>query len=215
MNTSEFQAVTTKLVEVFKKYGREEKYTDGQIIFIRNEAAKNLYYIESGLIRVYLPYPDGTERTLCYFPGNTIIGEDVFTCPSLRIVCTSSLATTHVYKLSADNLISQATENKELIRGILSFFMYKITLLHSWIFYAQFQRNEEKLACLLYTLSLSNPSIHLSHHQLASVTGMSRITATRILNSFAKKGLISVQYKKTKILNQDKLRYIFKDKGFY
>ncbi len=93
--------------------------------------------------------------------------------------------------------------------------MYKISLLHSWIFYAQFQKNEEKLACLLYTLSLSNTSVELSHHQMASVTGMSRITATKILNSFVKKGLVSVKYKKTKILDQENLRSIFKDKCFY
>lgn len=215
MNTADFRTVTANLINVFKQYGREERYTNGQIIFIRNEEAKNLYFIQSGLIRVYLPYTDGTERTLCYFSGNTIIGEDAFTCPSLRIVCTNSLFNTHVYKLSADELIRQAMQSKELIRGILSFFMHKITLLHSWIFYAQFPKNEEKLACLLYTLSLSEPAIQLSHHQLASVTGMSRITTTRILNSFARKGLISVRYKKIEILDRKNLHYIFKDKGFY
>ena len=144
-----------------------------------------------------------------------IIGEDAFTPPSERIVCTDSLTKTEVYKLSAKKLIQEASVNQHLITEILSYFMYKISLLHSWIFYAQFQKNEEKLACLLYTLSLSNTSVELSHHQMASVTGMSRITATKILNSFVKKGLVSVKYKKTKILDQENLRSIFKDKCFY
>lgn len=60
MNTADFRTVTANLINVFKQYGREERYTNGQIIFIRNEEAKNLYFIQSGLIRVYLPIR--TER---------------------------------------------------------------------------------------------------------------------------------------------------------
>ena len=215
MITADFKNVTRNLIYIFKTYGKKERFNEGDIVFIRKERTDTLYLIERGVIRVYLPYSDGTERTLCYFSENTIIGEDAFTPPSERIVCTDSLTKTEVYKLSAKKLIQEASVNQHLITEILSYFMYKISLLHSWIFYAQFQKNEEKLACLLYTLSLSNTSVELSHHQMASVTGMSRITATKILNSFVKKGLVSVKYKKTKILDQENLRSIFKDKCFY
>ena len=94
--------------------------------------------------------------------------------------------------------------------------MRKITLLHSWIFYAQFQRNEEKIACLLYTISSTSSSpIKLTHGQIAEVTGMSRVTATRILDSLAKKNIIAMQYKNLEILDKQTLREIFENKEFY
>lgn len=90
--------------------------------------------------------------------------------------------------------------------------MRKITLLNSWIFYAKFQRNEEKIACLLYTL---NSPIKLTHGQIAEVTGMSRVTATRILDSLAKKNIIAMQYKSLEILDKQTLHEIFENKEFY
>ena len=91
MTNNEFVLLNSKLITVFQQYGVREIYNPRQIIFTKNEEAQNLYYIQSGMIRVYIPYPDGTERTLCYFPRNTIIGEDAFNYPQRRIVCTDTL----------------------------------------------------------------------------------------------------------------------------
>lgn len=216
MTNDEFVELNDKLFTVFRQYGTREVYNPRQIIFSKNEPADSLYYIQSGMIRVYIPYPDGTERTLCYFPRNTIIGEDAFNHPQQRIVCTDALNKAVLYRYSGKELLQQISQTPELLPAILSFFMRKITLLHSWIFYAQFQRNEEKIACLLYTISMtSNVPIKLTHEQIAEVTAMSRVTATRILGSFAKKNIISMQYKSLEILDREALRNIFENKEFY
>lgn len=216
MTNNEFVLLNSKLITVFRQYGVREIYNPWQIIFTKNEEAQNLYYIQSGMIRVYIPYPDGTERTLCYFPRNTIVGEDAFNFPQRRIVCTDTLNKSVLYRCSAKELLQKAIHNPDLTLGILTFFMRKITLLHSWIFYAQFQRNEEKIACLLYTISsTSNSPIKLTHGQIAEVTGMSRVTATRILDSLAKKNIIAMQYKNLEILDKQTLREIFENKEFY
>ena len=204
-----------ELTNLFMKHGKREVYRAHQIIFIKNEQANNLYYIEKGNIRVYIPYRDGSERTLCYFHPGTIIGEEAFATPPIRIVCTNSMTESRLYRLSAKEILAFAKQNPKIMENLLSFFMKKITLLHSWIFYGQFKKNEDKLACLIYTLSCQQNKISLSHEQMAAVTGMSRVTATRILDSFVKKGLISQQYKTLKVLNVEALRDIFDHKEFY
>lgn len=61
MTNNEFVLLNSKLITVFRQYGVREIYNPRQIIFTKNEEAQNLYYIQSGMIRVYIPYPDGTE----------------------------------------------------------------------------------------------------------------------------------------------------------
>lgn len=203
------------LINLFLSHGIREIHNSNEIIFIKDEPAKYLYFIEKGSIRVYIPYRNGDERTLCYFYPGTIIGEEAFGTPPVRIVCTNSLSETRLYKLSASNLLSLAQKDNLVIPNLLSFFMKKITLLHSWIFYSQFKKNEAKIACLIYTLSKQNAKINLSHEQIAAVTGMTHVTATRILDTFSKKGLISSQYKSLKVLKEDELKEIFDYKEFF
>ena len=215
MTENAFTQYNRPLINLFITHGVHETYRPNQIIFIKNEPASYLYLIEKGDIRVYIPYRNGNERTLCYFHSGTIIGEEAFDTPPIRIVCTNTLTETKLYKLSAQKLLTLAKDDIQIMQNLLAFFMKKITLLHSWIFYSQFRKNEAKIACLIYTLSCQNTRIGLSHEQMAAVTGMTRVTTTRILDSFVKKGLISQQYKSLKVLQPELLKELFDHEEFY
>jgi len=60
MITADFKNVTRNLIYIFKTHGKKERFNEGDIVFIRKERADTLYLIERGVIRVYLPYSDGT-----------------------------------------------------------------------------------------------------------------------------------------------------------
>lgn len=215
MTDTPFTQYNQPLIDLFLTYGTKETYHSNQIIFIKNEPAKYLYLIEKGNIRVYIPYKNGNERTICYFHSGTIIGEEAFDTPPIRIMCTNSLTDARLYKLSAQELLSHAKNDITIMQNLLAFFMKKITLLHSWIFYSQFRKNEAKIACLIYTLACQNAKISLSHEQMAAVTGMTRVTTTRILDSFVKKGLITQKYKSLKVVDLEALKEIFDHEEFY
>lgn len=202
--------------EIFKKYGQKKDYQAGEILFNKNDLAYYMYYIIEGRIRAFLPYADGNERTLCYFTDKYLAGEEIFAAPYKRIACCSADTDVKTYRITADTFLTHCMQNREALNEFMAFFIKKITQLHSWNFYSQFIKNDEKIACLLYSSTTkNNESVQLTHEQIAAVTGMNRVTATRILNSFAKEKLISKEYKSICVLNREGLKPIFANKEFY
>ena len=53
-------------------------------------------------------------------------------------------------------------------------------------------------------------TIPYSHEEVASIIGLSRVTTTKVLNEFEKKGYIHSHYRKISILDQEALRKIIK-----
>lgn len=208
--------LSKNIVEIFKNKGTPKNFHAGDIIFLKNEPAHSIYYIMEGQARAFLVYPDGKERTLIYASKHNTMGEEVFAIPPKRLVCANAITELKTYRLNASTLIHACVENPESLQELLALFMKKITLLHSWIFYAQFVKNEEKIACLLYSVaSQDNTKVNLTHEQIASVTGMSRVTATRVMNNLSKKGFIIQEYRHIRILNRNGLKNIFENKEFY
>jgi len=196
--------------QIFKNYGTLKRFSSGEIVFVKDEPADFIYYVVKGQARAFFIYPNGEEHNLIYVHENTTCGEEVFAMPPTRIVCCSAITNLITYQITPKMLLQMCLSEKTGINELLSVLMKKITLLHNWIFYAQFIKNEEKLACLLYSYTkVDKDRVILTHEQIAEVTGMSRITTTRILNSFVKKGLISQKYKLILVHNRNELQKIF------
>ena len=50
-----------------------------------------------------------------------------------------------------------------------------------------------------------NSTLPYTHEEIATIVGLSRVTVTKVLNDFAKKGYIKNKYKKIIILNKKAL----------
>ncbi|MCH3950213.1 MAG: Crp/Fnr family transcriptional regulator [Acidaminococcus sp.] len=207
--------ITKRIPLLFKKYGILRNYPKGKILFHKESSAKEIYYLKSGMVRAYLLYPDGEERTLCFIESGNLVGEEAVGNPSVRIVSADAASDITVYAMDSQKLTTLCMQQKSDMRELLELFMKKITLLHGWIFYAQFLHNDEKVACLLYSASNHTPFVRYTHEQIASVTGMSRISATKVLDKFEKEKLIELSYKKIKIIDREGLLAIFKGMEFY
>jgi CRP-like cAMP-binding protein len=68
----------------------------------------------------------------------------------------------------------------------------------------------------LYSITDENDDkVNLTHEQIAAVTGMSRVTTTRVMNNLVEKDMLIQEYKHIRILDRQKLREIFEGKEFY
>ncbi|WP_083851500.1 helix-turn-helix domain-containing protein [Sedimentibacter sp. B4] len=75
-------------------------------------------------------------------------------------------------------------------------------------------KNNEKLAYFLYT-NCAGDVVQYTHEQIALLTGMNRVSVTKLLNTFADEKLISQHYKEIKILNMKGLASIFNSIGYF
>ncbi len=201
---------------LFRRYGRIRRFTAGRQIFMRGDPADEIYYLERGKVRAYLLYPDGTERTLCFVEEGNLVGEEVVAEPPERIVCVEAETDLLMYGMDAGTLLKGCTGETESLAELMVLYMKKIELLCGWIFYAQFTRNDAKLACFLYSNTNGRQTeVRYTQEQIAAVTGMSRVSVSNCLRDFAERGLVRQAYKRIIVLDRDGLKRVFGEQNFY
>ncbi|MBQ9330588.1 MAG: Crp/Fnr family transcriptional regulator [Oscillibacter sp.] len=194
---------------LFLSNGRCCRFSAGEQIWVKDSEAGVLYYLERGKVRAYYIYPDGTDRTLCFVGRGNLVGEEVMAHPPLRIDYVDAVTDVLLYSLDHDTLMALLLQSPAALDGLMALFMKKIELLCSWIFYAQFRQNSEKLACFLYYSTKDGPRVDYTQQQIADVTGMTRVSVSNGLRQLAEQGVIALAYKKIRVLDRQALRERF------
>ena len=152
---------------LFLSNGRCCRFSAGEQIWVKDSEARVLYYLERGKVRAYYIYPDGTDRTLCFVGRGNLVGEEVMAHPPLRIDYVDAVTDVLLYSLDHDTLMALLLQSPAALDGLMALFVKKIELLCSWIFYAQFRQNSEKLACFLYYSTKDGPRVDYTQQQIA------------------------------------------------
>lgn len=202
------------LSAVFRVHGRKCTFDRGAQLFQKNDEAQELYFLESGRVRAYLLYPDGSERTLCYVENGNLVGEEIMAIPPQRIVCADAATDCVTFVLTKERLMQLSQTDHLITQELLAMYMQKIELLSNWIFYGQFSHSEARIACLLYDNSEKNSKIIYTQEEIAAVTGMSRVSVSQCIKHFAEKGLIEKGYGYLHVLNRQGLREYFYEHEF-
>lgn len=182
---------------------------------MKDDPADKIYYLESGKVRAYLLYPDGTERTLCFVERGNLVGEEMAATPPVRIVCVDAVTNLVMYSMTVSQVLEWCSRDQRTIQELMALYMRKIELLSSWIFYAQFQQNSAKLTCFLYSKTADHCEVYYTQEQIASVTGMSRVSVSNCLRNFAAQGLLRQEYRCIHVLDRPALRSHFGEKEFH
>ena len=202
--------LNSKMTDIFRENGSVKRFKAKEIIFQKNDTADYIYLLTEGKVRAYMLYPNGTERTLCFVERGNLVGEEVFSENHQRIVNADAVTNAVLYCMDGKSLLYSCLQSNVNLEILLAFFMKKITLLSSLIFYSQFMKNDRKIAYYLYSnFKMGKKTIYYTHEQIAETTGMNRVSATKILNDFEKKGLIKLNYKYIHILKEKELEDIF------
>lgn len=204
-----------RIPALFHEHGRLRRVCAGEQLFLKDEAAENIYFLERGKVRAYLLYPDGTERTLCFVERGNLVGEEVVARPPVRIVCADASTDLTLYAIDAATLLGGCGQDPEGLAELMALFMKKIQILSSWIFYAQFTCNSAKLACFLYSNTGERSQVRYTQEQMAAVTGMSRVSVSKCLRDFAAQGLVAPGYRHLRVLDRPGLRRLFGEREFY
>lgn len=204
------------LEEIFRKNGFRKNFSMGNIIFQKGDLADLIYFLADGKVRAYTTYANGIEKTLCFVEKGNLVGEEVFAENPVRIVSVNAVTNVTMYCIDKNSLLQICADNKPCIEALFVFYMKKITLLSNFIFTAQFLNNDQKIAYYLYSnYKKDNEYIYYTHEQISAITGMSRVSTTKILNNFKDTGLIDLNYKYIHVLNIRGLEEIFQGMDFF
>lgn len=203
-----------------KTKGLEDKhdphvYQRDEFIYFPDELSMNIYMIADGRVKIGSYLGDGTEMVKAILAKGEIFGELALAGEDRRSDFAQAMDNnTRVCPMTIDSLKELMQENQQLslkIFKIMGFRLRKMERrIESLVFkdarsrIVDFLREmaEEKGQKVGFEMMIKN---HLTHKNIASLTGTSRQTVTTVLNELREENIINFDRRRILIRDMDKL----------
>lgn len=203
-----------------KTPGLEDRHQPGvykkdQMIYFQEQASESIYMVSNGRVKIGTYAPDGKEIVKAILTTGEIFGELALAGEEKRQDFAQAMDNgTRVCTMNIDNLKDLMKDNKELSFKILRIVGFRLRKMErkieSLVFkdartrIVDFLREmaEEKGQKVGFEMMIKN---HLTHKDIASLTGTSRQTVTTVMNELREKNLINFDRRRILIRDLEKL----------
>jgi len=168
------------------------------IIYSEGSPADTLFFVESGLVKVYKRGPDNKEIILEVVSGNELLGNEALSAQQTRASSAEVLQEGVIYVVPRSVFVRLSEQRPELWRDLSVLLLERNRQLQKKIELLCLRDVEYRI--LYYMAELAKTlgskgngpeySIPLSQGELASLIGATRETTSTTLNALARKGVI-------------------------
>jgi CRP/FNR family transcriptional regulator, cyclic AMP receptor protein len=190
-------------------------YHPGEIVYLQGEMSKEFYFLQRGKVKVSILKEDGSEKILSIQEGNTFFGTTAAFDRHPYFATSVALEQSEILVVPVERAESVIREHPEVAFLIIRAIIRKLRLLGFHVQDMAFLDAQRRLAHILVKLStdIGTPvrgGISLqkgfSHEDLASLTSLSRVRVTTILNYFERENIITKKKRVLVITDPAKLR---------
>jgi CRP/FNR family transcriptional regulator, cyclic AMP receptor protein len=191
-------------------------YKKGEMVLIPGNPISDVYYVQTGLIRLYCLLGDGKELTLnifkpgSYFPMFLILNNT----PNINYF--QAMTTAKLSKIPKDKIVHFIENEPDVLLDFTKRLSVGLNGLITTIQYSLFGSVHTRIISALILLSkrfgetLSDGTvvirINLTHQDIANIVGIARETASLELEKLIKKNLITDKQRRIIIHNIPKLQ---------
>jgi CRP/FNR family cyclic AMP-dependent transcriptional regulator len=214
MDKLETVSKESNLYSAIEKIGTIQRYQKNDIIYLQDDEAHTFYLLKSGRVRLYLTSMNGNELTVKLLGANKIFGDASYFSRSPRLTSANALTDVELLSVDLHNLLPFLSEHPSLMAELLDVMAQTIRLLSIQVYSMAFLSADKKVAHILVQLGTYfknketgiDYSINYTHQDLAELIGIARVTTTKELKRFEKRGWISLAYRKIQILDETALK---------
>nr|WP_317323139.1 Crp/Fnr family transcriptional regulator [uncultured Flavonifractor sp.] len=167
----------------------------GELIYLQDTRAECFYYIVSGTAKCFISSPEGDERILTLPHAGELMGEAAFLDGQPRV--SSAVAVTKCQLVAVDRsrleLVIAAHPN--LAIAMLEDLARRVRMLSGHVDGDFLQADQRIARHLLAVLPRPGDVLRCTHEEIGASVGVSRVTVSRILGEFDKKGWIKTGYR--------------------
>ena len=154
-----------------------------------------LYLVYRGVVQLHTIHPDGSESIVGLCGPTTAFG-NAFT--QVDPYWATALTEVDLLPLSVDEVEGSPT----LIAGLFPQVVRRLQQTEAWLSISGKRLVADRLKCLLVQIAQDfgqvslkgvQINIRLTHHQLATIIGTTRVTVTRLLKDFKNEGWLDIQ----------------------
>lgn len=204
--------------------GQEQKlaishYKADEVIFYPNTIKDKVFYLLKGLVHLSMSGADGSQKIFALLKPGEIIGEMSFLDRYNEYTATA-ISDCELLRLNIQGIFSSANNDIYIIKPLITALCRRILLVYRQLELSIFADSQKALAYLLYQLTKHYSTtttngkvivLSLSQEELSFLIGTSRVTVNTLLKEFAKQGIIKLDYRKIVVLDDNKLKEIFKN----
>jgi CRP/FNR family transcriptional regulator len=186
----------------------------GDPVFQVGDPSQSLYAVHSGCIKTCTPTADGHEQILGFHLPGELVGLDAL--ENENHVCGAvALETVHVCELPLEQLEDMCHRLSALPHRLLRLIGREVTAGHAMLLLLGKRSAEERLATFLVNLAsrfrqrgFSEKEFGLSmpRDDIANYLGLARETVSRLFTRFQADGLLSVQRRRVRIHDMQRLQ---------
>lgn len=196
---------------IFDSVGVEKKIKKDIILYHQGEQAECFYYLKKGIVKIFFNSVVGMQKTISIVDDGSILGEAAFFDQMPRISSAQTVTQCTIIKITNRQLEEAFAKNPEIAIHLLRVQAQSIRMLSAQVSGMAFSKADCRIANqLIQSQTTYNEKIivNLTHEEIGNLTGVSRVTVSKILNSFAKNNIIETAYRYIIIKNIKELEKI-------
>ena len=184
-------------------------YQPGQLIYLQDTQAEQFYYIQRGTVKCFLSSEEGEERTLTLHHPGDLIGEAAFFDRQPRVSSAVAVTRCSLVPVTRERLRAVFARHPELAISMLEYLARTVRMLSAHVD-GGFLPADKRIARHLLSLAPEEDgTLRCTHEEIGASVGVSRVTVSRVLGEFDRRGWARTGYKSLKLLDRPALvRYL-------
>jgi CRP-like cAMP-binding protein len=180
-------------------------YEKNQFIFQQDDSAKNIYYLRKGRVKSFVISLNGSEKTIAVFSEGSIFGKASFFANVPHFTSAKAVLKSEIIVIDKEMIMDIFVRHPQFAVNMLEDLSNTIRMLSNQIENMSFHNADKRIALFLMDNKTSANIIPCTHDEISAIIGASRITVSKALSRFAKKGWIQTEYRQIKITNPAEL----------
>jgi len=195
-------------------------YRDGEIIYLQGQKSKEFFFVRQGRVKVSILRGDGSEKTLSIQEDNTFFGEYAAFDGQPHFATAVALERSEIARIPVSGTISLIAVNPTVALLIISRIARKYRSLGFQVEGLAFLDAQRRVARILVSLANEVGEQEeegivirkgITHEGLASLTGLSRVRVTTVLNNLDRADLIKKKRGELTIIDLEKLHDLLEE----
>ena len=188
-------------------------YVPGQMIYLQDTEASQFYYILSGTVKCFISSSGGDERTLTHHRAGELIGEAAFFDRQPRVSSAVAVTPCQLVEVDRQRLTEVFARHPDLAISMLENLARRVRLLSEHVD-GEFLPADKRIARHLLSLPAdARGELHCTHEEIGSSVGVSRVTVSRVLGEFDRRGWVRTGYRSLRLLNRAAMEAYLSENG--
>jgi CRP/FNR family transcriptional regulator len=187
------------------EYRAPIRCSPGFLIYLQGTEATCFYYLKEGRVKSFIQSEDGGERVLNLYEEGSLFGEAAFFDELPRVSSAVALTACQLVPIGREMVIQEIAKDPNLALAMMKYLARTVRLLSDQVDQMAFHPAQWRVARYLLSLAPDGGSVHCTQDDIAASVSVSRVTVSRILNNFARQGLVELGYRSLTVCKPEEI----------